>query len=220
MTFVLIMVAAGLLALALLAVRLRDRAGAAAVLAAVVCVAVAYDNFAVAAGRSIGDGDLLRLVSTGRFWLHALVTPLLVPLGWALAVRLGALRSTGRGPVVLVGLVTAALVLVGVGTEIVGLRLERRTYADTLRHVNAAAEGPPVAALVTIALLTVLGVLVAVRGGGPWLLVGAVVMLVAAALGTRAFWLGNLGELALLGGTVGTAYRGTRRPATGGRPGR
>jgi hypothetical protein len=164
-------------------------------LAALVCAALAYDNGCIAVGTAIGEGSLLETLNAGRFWAHALITPLMVVVGW----RLARLRATAA----LVALV-AALIGYGVYTEIVMLRLAPERELGTLRYVNAAAEGPPIAAIVTILVLIVLGAIIWRRQGRPWLLVGAVVMFVAAAAGTQLVWLQNLGELALLTGLLVT----------------
>jgi hypothetical protein len=162
-------------------------------LAALVCAALAYDNGCIALGASLGEGTVLETLNTGRFWAHALITPLMVVVGW----RQARLRATAA----LTALV-AVLIGYGVYTEIVLLRLEPQREHGTLRYVNVAAEGPPIAAIVTILVLIVLGALIWRRRGRPWLLAGAVAMFVAAGAGAQLVWLQNLGELALLTGLL------------------
>ncbi|GIH02416.1 hypothetical protein Rhe02_04830 [Rhizocola hellebori] len=216
-------------------------------LAGLVCAALAYDNACIAVGSAIGEGSTLQTLNAGRFWAHALITPLMVVVGWRLAARhQPAIKPDGRAGIqtqhqpggeaggqvgiealhhadgkaggrvrmvparrATVGLVAlvAALVGYGVYTEIVRLRLEPQREHGTLRYINAAAEGPPVAAIVTIIVLIVFGVLVWRRHRSPWLLTGAVAMFVAAAAGAQMVWLQNVGELALLTGLLVTLWQ-------------
>src|SRR5688500_4461856 len=117
-----------MLGFAVAALRLR------APLAALVCAALAYDNGVIAAGSAIGEGAALETLNAGRFWAHALITPLMVVVGW----RLARLRSPA-----MLGALVALLIAYGVYVEIVLLRLAPQREQGTLRYVNAAAEGPP-----------------------------------------------------------------------------
>ena len=164
-----------------------------------VIVALSWDNFVVAAGSAIGAGDLLRTLSVPRYVAHALLTPLLIPI----VFRIAGLRRPAW-----VWALTAVLVAVGVYSEILHLNLELRTYAGTLRYANASA-GPPLPAIVTNIMLIGVGVVPWRREGLPWLSLGAVAMFVAAASGI--FWLGNVGELVLIGSILLTAALRIRR---------
>ncbi|WP_155371189.1 hypothetical protein [Catellatospora vulcania] len=200
-------IAVCLLILAVVAARTRGAAGPAAVLIAVICVGLAYDNGAVAIGRLLGFGPQLEAVNAPRYWIHALLTPLLVIAGAALAARLGVTLMTRRA-VRLAGIaLVAALVALGVAGDILALRLEQREYADTLRYVNAAAAGPPIPAILTILLVIAIGALTWRAARWPWLCLGAVAMFAAAAAGAAHFWIGNAGELALQLAVVATLAR-------------
>ena len=190
--------AVGVLGVGLAAVRLR------AWIVVVVAAALVYDNGVIALGRPLGEGELLEGLNAGRFAGHALFTPLLVVVG-ALLV--------GAGRTLLIGAagLSAALIGLGVSTDIVRLRLVPQRYADTVRYVNDAAAGPPVPAVVAILVLVGVGVVLWRRDSWPWLLAGAVTMFGAAAAGSAVPWLGNLGELVLLTTVVLTV----RRAATG-----
>ncbi|MFC7759253.1 hypothetical protein ACFQY4_15570 [Catellatospora bangladeshensis] len=131
------------------------------------------------------------------------------------AGRAGVTSLTRR--LVRIGLaaLTAVLVALGVSADILRLRLEPETYADTLRYVNTATEGPPVPAIVTILVLIGIGAALWRRAGIAWLCLGSVTMFVAAAAGFAHFWIGNLGELVLQCGIAATLTAvATRTPAT------
>jgi hypothetical protein len=185
-----------------------------ALMLAVLCLAIAYDNAAIAFGRLLGAGDLLAAINSGRFAAHALFTPFLAIVAWRLAIALATapygrvLRSKAFAAIL--ATLTAALVALGVWTEIVGLELEARQYGDTLRYVNVAAHGPPIPAIVTILVVIGIGVVVWRRSGWPWLFAGSLAMFIAAAAGAKLFWLQNLGELILLASAVWTLHRAVR----------
>ncbi|WP_067831793.1 hypothetical protein [Actinomadura kijaniata] len=174
--------------LAGLALRRRDP------LLAAVGAGIAYDSAVIGLGASLGEGEALRALSVGRFVGHAALTPLLVV--WA--ARLGSPRRVRRAA----WGVAAALVLYGLVTEVAGLRLEPRHYADTLR-LAPAGSGPPIPALVALAVV----------GAAAWrtrrraLLAATAVTFAASGAAVAVPPLGNLGEALLL-----AAMALTRRP--------
>ncbi|XVV11413.1 hypothetical protein ACQP2X_42325 [Actinoplanes sp. CA-131856] len=155
-------------------------------LLALVVAALIWDNAVIALGATIGPGDALQALSVPRFVTHALLVPLLILIAAGLA-GVADLR-----PFILV---TALLIGIGVYTDIVTLALEPAHYAGTLRYTNAASSGPPIPAIAVILILIAFGVLLLKRHRSPWLLIGALTMLAAAAIGIP--WLANVGELAL-----------------------
>ncbi|MDQ0229596.1 hypothetical protein [Metabacillus malikii] len=46
-----------------------------------------YDNLIIAIGTFIGEGNLLKSLSTIRFWLHAFITPTLVLFGYGVLTK-------------------------------------------------------------------------------------------------------------------------------------
>jgi hypothetical protein len=211
------LVAVAMVGLAVAALRLRPRLGAAATLTAVVCAALVYENGVLAAGVLLGEGDLLRTLNVGRYVGHALFTPLLIPAGALLAARFGVAWFARPPARAAVTALTAAMVLLGVWLEVVRLEPVARRTGGVLRYANAAAVGPPVPALVAIVALVVVGAVVWRRAGWPWLFAGAVAMFVAAGAGVRLVWPQNLGELALQSALVATAAAAAGRatPALG-----
>lgn len=162
----------------------------------VVIVALVWDNLIIAAGSRIGAGDLLIGLSIPRYVAHALLPPLLIPIVFGIAQ----LRRRAW-----VWALTGLLIAGGVYFEIIRLHLEPRTYADTLRYVNTA--GMPVPVIVTNLVLIGIGVILWRRETLPWLFLGAVAMFVAAGAGFNVPWLGNLGELVLIGSILLTAVK-------------
>lgn len=190
-----------LIMVGLLAVALRIKPGRQRTylwLLLVVLVGLVYDNFIIAIGSFIGEGDLLKTLNAGRFAGHALGTPLLTIFAF------GILRSAGQGWAqskvwhAVICLFTTALVGLGVFNDIIRLELAPRALADTFRYVNVAVKGPPIPSIATIMALIVMGIFLWRKTGWQWLAVGSLVMFVAAAAGTgdRIFF-ANFGEAVL-----------------------
>ena len=197
-TAVFALIGVAVLAVGVMAMRMRWRVGSVALAVAIICAGMAYDNFAVAVGRFIGYGDALMAINVPRYWIHALFVPMLILIAGVIVYRLGVRQIGSRANVIAGSVLVAMLLLIGIITDIVRLDLKPEDTGDALRYVNEGASGPPVAAVVTVLALIVLGGMAWRYGYFKWLLVGALIMLVAAAAGTAVVWLGNLGELALM----------------------
>jgi hypothetical protein len=180
----------------------------------VVIGALAYDNLVIASGIVVGEGDALFAANVGRYVFHALLTPLLIPVGLLLAGELGVGWARSRGVLIGGWALTGALVVMGVVLDVARLELRLEEAQGVVRYVHAHL-GPPVPAILTNVVLLVTGG-AALRRGTPWMLAGAVVMFVAAGAGMAVLWVGNLGELVLAGGLVATLVavgRGADEPA-------
>lgn len=194
-----------MIALSVCAFRLRRSCGAVAWLVVLLGVALTFDNVAVALGRMIGFGDALYSINLPRFWIHALMTPLIVVAAAVLARRLGV--RWGRSVLAAAALLVTAFVVMGIVELFLALELTPTTDGDAMRYANAAVAGPPLPALGTVLLLIATGVCLWRSAGSPWLCLGSLVMLVTAAAGTSIFWLGNFGELVLYASIVATMYQ-------------
>ncbi|WP_411104259.1 hypothetical protein [Streptomyces sp. cmx-4-9] len=189
------------------------RTGPAGRLTALLGGALAYDSAVVAAGVLLGEGRVLETLSAGRFVVHVLGTPLVVPCA-VLALRAGrpALRAAWAA--------AAALTALGAATTVQGLHLVPRTWAGTLRYVDADPGAFPAAAVLAILVLLAIGVTAWIRQGTPWIALGAFAVFAASAAAFTAPPLGNLGEALMLAGLVAT-LRGVRtrpQPAPTARP--
>ncbi|ORT56361.1 hypothetical protein [Streptomyces sp. CB03238] len=157
--------------------------------------ALAYDSAVVAAGTVLGHGPALETLSTGRYLVHAVLTPLVVPCATMLV-------SGGR--VVVAGAWGTAGVLAVAGTwaTLPGLHLEPRHWADTVRYADAEPGGVPLAAVAAMLLLLAAGVVLWRRRRVPWLAAGAVALFVASVVAVAVPPLGNAGEALMLAGLV------------------
>ncbi|MFI6219918.1 hypothetical protein ACIBEH_05120 [Nocardia salmonicida] len=171
----------------------------------VLCVALAYDNAVIAVGSTVGVGRLLETLSWPRFALHAVLTPLLVL--WARAAVDHADVPAARRTGVRVGamVLTAALIAIGIWHGVLGLVLEPKWWAGTLRYGYTG--GSVLGALpAIIAALVVLaaGLVLWRRRSYPVLAVAAATMTLVAGATPVVPVLGNAGELVLAAGLVST----------------
>ncbi|WP_028814764.1 hypothetical protein [Streptomyces flavidovirens] len=157
--------------------------------------ALAYDSAVVAAGTVLGHGPPLETLSTGRYLLHAVLTPLVVPCA-------AMLLSSGRVVVAGAWGTAGALAVAGAWATLPGLGLEPRHWADTVRYADAEPGGVPVAAVAAMLLLLVAGAVLWRRRRVPWLALGAVALFVASAAAVVVPPLGNAGEALMLAGLV------------------
>lgn len=172
-----------------------------------------YDNAILGIGRWFEHGSTLEVLSYPRFWIHALITPLLIIVGVGAARTLAGGWARNRMAHAAVCLVATGLVAWGVMVEILRLELEEQTEAGLSSYGNANA-GAPVPAIATILILLAFGAWVWKAAGWPWLAVAAGVMLVGSGLGAISGLLTNIGELTLIAGLVATEEHAGRHQAS------
>lgn len=176
-------------------------------IALAIAYTLSFDNFAIALGALLGEGELLRAINVPRFVIHALFTPMLIIFACGAARRAGVRWTQSKGAHALFCIVATVLIAYGAYVDIFNLRLEPARFHDVLRYANEffVLRGPPLPAMLTVLILIAVGAALWFRARWSWLFVGAVIMLVAAgAAGSRAITLSNLGELFLSGAVVAT----------------
>ncbi len=171
-------------------------------LAALTIGALIYDNAIIAAGASIGAGDALKALNALRFYGHALLTPTLIIFAFGVARRAGLPWAQSRRNHALFCTLATALILYGAYFNIVTLSLEVDASDGLVRYVNAAPHGPPLASIITIIVVAIVGVLVW-RSGKSWgLALGSAFMFVTAMLGVSVPVVANVGEVAMTNALV------------------
>ena len=176
---------------------------------ALVAAGLVYDNGIVAIGSSIGAGDLLYALNVPRFLVHALVTPLLIVFAVGAARGLGLAWARSRAVHAAFCLLATLLIAYGLTTEAVGHTLVPGREGDALRY-SAAEATAPIPSVAAILVLILVGVALLVQARSPWMLVGSVLMFAAAAAPSAPLAVGNLGEVALIGGLALTVQRADR----------
>lgn len=196
-------------ALAVWAFRIYRRDRAAGTLTLMLPIAaVVYDNVAVALGSFIGAGPLLEAVSVPRFLGHALLTPVWIVTAFAFATRAGAFR--GRERMARIGslVLYALMVVIGLVHSVVLFSFELVELGDLVYYTNGGGiPGPPIPSIVMTLVVIACGVILVRRARWPWMLVGALFMLVAAGAPRElvGFVVSNSGEVVMAASLVATA---------------
>ncbi len=183
-----------------------------------------YDNFRIGIGRFIGEGDLLRSMSEPAFIWHWTMLPLLVIAAGIIARTAGLRWAQGRWVMGSFCLVATALIVLDI-PKVFNFELYPTCLADTVRYsTNVAAEnlcspddavitGGPGAALVAILtniIVLLVGIVLWVQRGWPWMALGAGAMFVAAGAFAGSYWslpIANFGEILITLGLIASALR-------------
>jgi hypothetical protein len=176
----------------------------------IVIFGLVYDNAALAAGRLLGHGELLQILTVPRFFMHAFGTPLLMLTALGLMRRQGPAWARTTEFAAFVSALTLMMIFVGVDRELFHLRLYPKQTGDLVSYGNAVSQGAPLAPIVTTAVLIIAGALLWRHRREPWLLVGATLQLGVALIGDAIVVAGNFGELALLASLVASESRSPR----------
>ena len=168
-----------------------------------------YDTLVIGIGKFIGEGDLLKTLNAGRFYVHALLTPAMMIFGFGVLRKAGVKWAQGKTAHIVICVITTLLIALGAYSDILQLDLQTKTVADTLRYINEGGmKGPPIPAILTIIFLIVAGILLWRNTGWMWLAMGAILMFIAAGAGMGdMFYIGNLGEIILGFANVATAKK-------------
>jgi hypothetical protein len=161
--------------------------------------ALFYDTLIIGIGKFIGEGDLLKTLNAGRFYVHALLTPTMMIFGFGVLRKAGIKWAQAKTAHIILCVITTLLMVLGAYSDILQLDLQTKMVADTLRYVNEGGlKGPPLPAILTIIFLIVAGISLWRNTGWMWLAIGAAVMFIAAGAGMgELFYVGNLGEVIL-----------------------
>lgn len=144
-----------------------------------------YDNSIIALGKFIGEGQMLEGLSTVRFLLHALFTPLLILFAWGIGFRLGLPWTKKKFWKVIFTIMTLGLILYELVTSVFGLKLKAKEANGLLTYENIESVSPVMVILVTIVLF-IMGCILVKKFHFPWLFIGTSIMILGSFL---AVWI-------------------------------
>jgi hypothetical protein len=154
----------------------------------IILISLSYDNFLLAAGYYLGEGQLLQFLSQIRFLVHYLLLPFLIIVGVELANRAGAgwaipLTRT------LAWILAFTLGILDILNRYVGLKLEPVYFAGVLRYTTVTNENAPIVNIAVTLFVLLIGIGIWIRSEGKWgwLFVGALVALIGNALPPSEF---------------------------------
>lgn len=141
-----------------------------------VTLGLIYDNGVLAAGKFIGTGKILETLTYLRFWLHALLTPVLVLFAWGALVKLGVNWANTRAAHIAAWIYTIWLVIIELITVTLKVNLKPAKEYGALKYIPENGSGTPVMViLLTVPLLISAIYLLKKRKWG-WMLAGVVLM--------------------------------------------
>lgn len=194
-----------------------------ALITAMIAAGLVYDNGIIAAGATIGAGPLLEALSWPRFAMHALLTPFMMLAVTQMASAGGIRWAATRTWQVIVWVLIVGGIIEGALAHLIGLQLEPACFNDVLRYTSnlhpsqfcfegqqaGAGSGPPIPSIVGNFVTLILGFALWRHKDWVWLMVGSLVMFVAAAVPSSGFGLapGNGGEVVLMASYAATAAR-------------
>lgn len=180
-------------------------------IAAAVILGLVYDNFVIGIGRFLGEGNLLYQLNAARFFIHGLITPLMIMFAWGMGKKFD--LGWDQKPVLFWGFVglTGLMILMGVYSEIVTLNLVAELDGTVLRYVHAESSGPPIPSIIVIVVNIVIGAFLWRKKQWSVLCIGSILMFIFAAAGASMLVLSNIGEVIFSGSVVKTDDESEKR---------
>ncbi|WP_433706875.1 hypothetical protein [Paenibacillus illinoisensis] len=148
-----------------------------------VLFSLAYDNGIIAAGRFIGEGELLKGLSSVRFWLHAFATPTLVLVGYYILRSSQIKFSKHIITHIAAWGITVGLIIYQISSTLQEVKslIPIEEYG-VLRYTSESLAGPPFMVIIVGFLLLLIGIIVLVKQKWVWLFVGTLLLFVGQAL--------------------------------------
>ncbi|GAB3804842.1 hypothetical protein [Virgibacillus kimchii] len=148
-----------------------------------VIIGLIYDNFIIALGRYIGEGNTLESLSYVRFWLHALFTPTLILFAWSICFKSDLSWAKKAYWKVLASLITVGLILYELITSVRGLELEPNWENGVLTYDSAGQAAGPFMVIAITLVLGIVSVIFIVKFHYYWLFIGILLMVLGSILG-------------------------------------
>ena len=144
-----------------------------------VSAALIYDNGIIALGNTLGEGELLRVLTVGRFCVHFTVVPLLIWTSLKQAERAG--YDWAKKPLVqwAFRILIGVLILSGFVTEVHGIALELMNVDGVLRYMLTDAIFTAIVPVAGAVVALVIGILLWRRSGWLWMFWGTLVIFIA-----------------------------------------
>ncbi len=139
-----------------------------------------FDPLVMALGNKLGEGSMLYVLTWLRYVLRVLAMPFLLIVAFDQVRR--ARVDWASDPLASLGVWVVALVLVALGFVRAfwgGFGMEITELDGIKQYKEVEAIGLPIAAIITLAIITLFGVLAFMKTRSPWLLLGALAWLMA-----------------------------------------
>lgn len=148
-----------------------------------VILALIYDNSILAVGHLLGEGELLKNLSYGRFWLHAIFTPTLIIFSLFVMREANIQFAYKKWVAFSFGALWIVAIIVEYFMSLNGLELvPQESYGVLNYSTTGAASGPPLMILIVFVALLIAAILLAWKRKWWWMLVGTIFMTIGSAV--------------------------------------
>lgn len=172
-----------------------------------VIIALLYDNGLLALGKWLGEGSFLKNLNEGRYWLHAMITPLLIPFSLNTLARASFTWAKKRISLSIVWILTLVIIIIEIVTVTMNISMEPSWKYGVLSYRNTSgSHGPPIMMISVTSTLLIASILLWWKRHWPWFFV-AILLMGLPALGhffMKSNALHNISELILMVGLFAT----------------
>lgn len=140
-----------------------------------VILALFYDNGILAFGKYIGEGNVLEGLNQARYWLHALITPLLVLFAWKTLVNADVKWARKKFVQWLVVLYMLCLILFELVTVVWDISL-KPTWEYGVLSYDKKGDGSPIMIIGVSVTLILSSLIVWWKQKWPWYFLGILFM--------------------------------------------
>ena len=135
-----------------------------------------YDNTALAFGSLIGEGNLLKGFNLLRYWIHALITPMLILFSWSAVRKVGVDWLDTKAAFITSALLTASLIVWELIDNTIGIVLEPSRKYGVVSYEPALTQGPPVMVIGVSVILLLAGAILWKKAKWKWMAIGVIIM--------------------------------------------
>ena len=166
-----------------------------------------YDNLVLALGSFLAPGDFLYFISLPRFVLHQLFLPWIIYASFLYVRMAGVDWAVAAGRSKWIIWLSFFVMIMGIITRIVPLKLEPVAMDGINRYVFAAAKGPPIVSVVAIGFAAIMGFFLWRKLGWVWVFLTSVLVFVGEAIPVEMIRrsVGSGGEVLFIFAMLGTA---------------
>ena len=166
-----------------------------------------YDNTILGVGSWIGEGQTLEVLNTARYWMHAILTPLLIVFSLGVLRRARVHWANTSAALWITVIYAFAAFMVELVTVLLNLSLEAEVKYGVLSYSSTnSPSGPPIMILMVTLALLVSSIILWKRTGWFWMFIGVALMLVGSMIDipVESAAITNAFELILLTSLVAT----------------
>ncbi len=171
-----------------------------------VAFGLVYDNLVLSIGIFLSPGELLYYISFPRFILHQLVLPWIIYASYLFVLK-AQISPPGRSKWVI--LLSFVVMLLGIITRVLPLKLEPVVMDGVNRYVFNGAVGPPVVSILAIGFAGVMGFFLWKKLGWAWVFLTSVMVFVGEGIPVEMIRrsVGSGGEVLFIFAMLSTAVK-------------